>query len=99
MSSSTFPCKTLLTTSKETKFVRFIIQDGISPFKLQVTAFNTSSWVRFAKDNGMSLPILIEDISKPVNDESLPIHEIVSIVNSLKPTYKLLSLVRFANDA
>jgi hypothetical protein len=55
--------------------------------------------VRFAKDNGMLLPTFTEDISKEIIDESLPIHEMVSIVNSLKPTYKLLSLVRFANDA
>jgi hypothetical protein len=82
----------------EPKFVRFVIQDGISPFILQFTANNISSWVRFAKDNGMSLPILIELIRNLVIEDSLAIHEKVAIVNSLEPTFKILSLVRFAKD-
>jgi hypothetical protein len=55
--------------------------------------------VRFAKDNETSLSIMIDDIPKIVIEESLPIHEIVSIVNSFSPISKMLSFVRFARDA
>jgi hypothetical protein len=83
VSRSSFPCNELEGRFKTTKLVRFIIQDEISPFILLLDASNNSSWVRFEIDDVISLTIFIEDISNPIIVESLPIHEMVSIVKSL----------------
>jgi len=72
LSRSSFPCKELKDRSKTIKFVRFVTQDGISPFILLFCALKYCSWVVFTKDNGISLPTMTQGMSKESSDESLP---------------------------